>query len=278
MIVVTGGSGFIGTHLCRHLSDAGYQVRVIDIVPPKPGFKGEFVRASILDPTLPKLFSDAYNVIHLAALVDVATSIKDPVSDFRVNVTGTLNVLESARKAGVHKVAYASSAAVYGEPIKIPIDEKHPTHPLSPYGLSKLTAERYVLLYNSLYGMKNTALRLFNVYGSGQNPAYAGVMTRFRTALDKGEIPTVFGDGTQTRDFVHVDDVCAAFVLALKHDGGPFNIASGVGTSLNDLLKNMTSISPVYLPARVGDIAHSVADISLAKDKLKYSPGTLLHA
>ena len=273
MIIVTGGSGFIGTHLCRHLIEDGYNVKIIDIVPPRVKSKAKFVMMDVRDDNLSKSIKGADAVIHLAALVDVATSIKDPLSDFSTNVGGTVSVLEAARKTGVKKVVFASSAAVYGEPVKFPIDETHPTNPLSPYGASKLSAEKYVLLYNSLYGMSNLALRLFNVYGKGQNPAYAGVMTKFRMALEKGEHPLIYGDGRQTRDFVHVDDVCRAFMLALKKKSNiPINIASGKDISMNELLKIMSDVLPIYLPSRKGDIEHSLADISLARSKLGYSP------
>lgn len=282
MIVVTGGSGFIGTHLSGRLLDDGYDVRIIDIVPPKAGVTAEFVRASVLDSArLTKILSGAEGVVHLAALIDVAASVADPFSDFSVNASGTMNVLEAARHAGVKKVAFASSAAVYGEPVRLPVDEEHPTAPLSPYGAAKLAAERYVLLYNSLYGMENSALRLFNVYGEGQNASspYSGVITKFSDAISEKRQPVIFGDGEQTRDFVHVDDVCDALVRAIEGQGcpSPINIASGVETSVRELLETMCGIcgadfSPAYMPGRKGEIARSVADIKLAKKMLGYSP------
>jgi len=282
VIVVTGGSGFIGTHLCGHLIDAGHKVRIVDIVPPKMGMKAEFVRASVLDTLrLRKIFEGADGIVHLAALIDVATSVSDPYSDFSVNAAGTINVLEAARHAGVKKVAFASSAAVYGNPVRLPIDEEHPTDPLSPYGASKLAAEKYVLLYNSLYGMENTALRLFNVYGEGQSASspYSGVITKFANAISEGRQPIIFGDGEQTRDFVHVDDVCEAFLRAVEGQGcsSPLNIASATETSVRELLELMCGIcgaefSPTYMPERQGEIARSVAGIALAKKKLGYSP------
>ncbi|MFA5929930.1 MAG: NAD-dependent epimerase/dehydratase family protein [Candidatus Micrarchaeia archaeon] len=282
MIVVTGGSGFIGTHLCGRLQEGGYDVRILDISPPKAGVKAEFVRASVLDAArLTKMLEGAEGVVHLAALIDVAASVSDPFSDFSVNATGTMNVLEAARHACVKKVAFASSAAVYGEPERLPVDEEHPTRPLSPYGASKLAAERYVLLYGSLYGMETTALRLFNVYGEGQNASspYSGVITKFADAISEGRQPIIFGDGEQTRDFVHVDDVCEAFVRAIDGQGceTPLNIASGVETSVAELLETMCGIcgadfSPTYMPERQGEIARSVADIKLARKRIGYSP------
>jgi UDP-glucose 4-epimerase len=282
VIVVTGGSGFIGAHLCGHLIDAGHKVRIIDIVPPKMGLKAEFVRASVQDAArLTKLLAGADGVVHLAALIDVAASVSDPYADFSVNAAGTINVLEAARHAGVKKVAFASSAAVYGDPPRMPLQENYPCSPLSPYGAAKFAAEKYVLLYNSLFGMENTALRLFNVYGEGQNASspYSGVITKFADAIAEGRSPIIYGDGEQTRDFVHVDDVCDAFVRAVEGQGcaSALNIASGKETSVRYLLETMCGIcgaafSPTYLPERRGEIARSLADISLAKKKIGYSP------
>lgn len=282
MIIVTGGSGFIGSHLCSLLSEQGKNVRIIDIAPPPMGVKAEFVRASVLDPIrLQKLITGADAVVHLAALIDVQASVSDPFSDFQVNAQGTLNVLEAARRADVPKVAFASSAAVYGNTTEIPVTESHPTVPLSPYGASKLAGESYVLLYNKLYGMKNTALRMFNVYGRGQNPIspYSGVITKFADAISEGKQPLIYGDGEQTRDFVYVDDVANAFSLALESDGcdSPLNIGSGMETPVLDLLEKMCSLSgktpnPKFLSARKGEIKRSCADISLAKRKIGYYP------
>ncbi len=282
MIVVTGGSGFIGTYVCRHLAAQGEEVRIVDLSPPPLGVKAEFVRASVLDTIrLSRLFSGAKAVVHLAALVDVQSSISDPFSDFQVNAQGTLNVLEVARRAGIKKVAYASSAAVYGEPKEMPIAESSPAAPLSPYGLSKLSSERYVLLYNQLYGMENVALRLFNVYGKGQREGspYSGVITKFAEAIGSGKQPLIYGSGEQTRDFVHADDVAHAFSLALESDGcgTPLNIGSGQEIAILDLLEKMCSLSgktpnPKFLSARKGDIKRSVADISQARRKIGFYP------
>lgn len=288
MIVVTGGSGFIGSHLSARLAEDGYPVRIVDIAPPPLGTPAEYVRASVLDAArLGKAFEGADAVVHLAALIDVQASMRDPYSDFQVNAGGTLSVLEAARRAGIKRLAFASSAAVYGNPVTLPVDEKHQAVPLSPYGASKLAAERYVLLYNSAFGMKNTALRLFNVYGTGQNPQspYSGVITKFANAIREGRRPVIYGDGGQTRDFVHVDDVCEAFVRAVESDGygRPMNIASGEETSLNSLLAKMCTVSgkeaePEFLKERSGDILRSVADISLAKKQLGYRPGVPLES
>ena len=282
VIVVTGGSGFIGSHLCTMLHDEGHKVRILDIAPPPLGIPGEFVRASVLDGgKLVRMFAGADAVVHFAALVDVTASVADPYSDFEVNATGTVTVLEAARKARVKKVAFASSAAVYGNPVKLPIDEAHPVAPLSPYGASKLAAERHVLLYNTLYGMENTALRLFNVYGKGQNPLspYSGVITKFATAITEHRQPVIFGDGEQTRDFVHVDDVCSAFLRSIETQGSslPINIASGKEIAVIELLRKMYGIAgrqpnPKFFATRKGEIERSIADIKLAGSRLGFSP------
>ena len=257
-------------------------MRILDIAPPPMGVNAEFVRASVLDAgRLQRLVAGAEAIVHLAALVDVSASMADPFSDFQVNAQGTINLLEAARHAGVPKVAYASSAAVYGNPVEIPVNESHPTAPLSPYGMSKLTAERYVLLYNSLYGMENSALRLFNVYGKGQSAhsPYSGVITKFADALSAGKQPVIYGNGKQTRDFVHVDDVAGAFASAVDSSGSiaPMNIGSGKETPIISLLQTMCSLcgkpfDPQFLPARNGDIGRSVADYSEAREKLGYYP------
>jgi len=282
MIVVTGGSGFIGSYVCRLLEEKGYKARIIDLVPPPIGVNAEFVRASVLDPLrLQKLFEGAEGVIHLAALIDVQSSIADPFSDFQVNAQGTLNVLEAARRAKVRSVAYASSAAVYGNTEDVPVEESQPAVPLSPYGASKLTGERYVLLYNSIYGMQNAALRLFNVYGVGQKGSspYSGVITKFASAIRDGRQPTVFGDGRQTRDFVHADDVAGAFLAALFAGGSqvPINIGGGKEISIVSLLERMYQIAGKmpeirFAPAKEGEIRRSCAGISLARRRLGFAP------
>ncbi|MCX8197378.1 MAG: NAD-dependent epimerase/dehydratase family protein [Candidatus Micrarchaeota archaeon] len=279
MIVITGGSGFIGSALSEFLRKKGHRIRVIDLVAPKQK-EVEYSCCSVLDfEATAKALKDAQAVVHLAALIDVRSSISNPLQDFQVNALGTLNVLEAARKNDIQKVIFASSAAVYGNPVQIPISESHQTAPISPYGASKLAAEGYVNLYSRLYGMKNCTLRLFNVYGRGQgsNP-YAGVIAKFAKAINEGRPPTIYGDGKQSRDFIHIEDVCNAFFLALKSDGcPPINIGTGKETTLLQLLEIMQKITkkkiePVFAPAQEGEIKRSVADCRLAKEKIGFIP------
>jgi len=283
MILVTGGSGFIGSYVVSLLHKCGYEVRNIDAKIPKEGARGSFVKGSILDKkAISRAMKGCSAVLHLAAQVDVQASIKNPSHDFKTNALGTLLLLEEARKNHVEKFIYASSAAVYGMPSSLPISESHSTSPISPYGISKLTGEKYTVLYSSLYSMDTTALRLFNVYGEGQNPKspYSGVITKFSSRIGNGLPPVIFGDGRQTRDFVHVSDVANAFFLALKSkrgNGSVVNIGTGKETTLNELANVMIELSgkklrPIYKEAREGDIKRSVADISKAGKLLGFKP------
>lgn len=281
LALITGGSGFIGTHLANLLLGKGYSVRVFDLKKPKA--KGaEFVRGNVRDlGSLTKAMKGCGLVFHLAAQISVARSVEEPSLDLSVNGGGTLNALEAARKSGVEKLVYASSAAVYGVPEKLPIDEGHPAKPISPYGASKLTGEKYALLYSELYGLGALAVRLFNAYGEGQDPKsqYSGVISKFMHALSKGEAPVIFGDGKQTRDFVNVGDVARAFLLGAerKASGEAVNIGSGKETSINGLADICIRLSgkrlrPLYKEERKGDIKRSLADISRAGDLLGWKP------
>lgn len=280
MILVTGGSGFIGTHLVNLLSQNGHSVRIFDLRKPKA--KAKYVRGNILDSkALLSAAKGCDSIIHLAAQVDVQRSIREPLFDMRTNALGTLNVLEAARKIDAEKFVYASSAAVYGMPERLPISESHPVNPISPYGISKLSGEKYVLGYSRLYSMDTLALRLFNVYGKGQdtNSSYSGVITKFADAIKRNRPPVVFGSGAQTRDFVHVGDVSKAFMLALKSkkSGLAINIGSGREISVRELAKRMVavsgkSLSPRHEAGKRGDIPKSVADTALAKKALNFRP------
>ena len=236
-IVLTGGAGFIGSHVAAALlaQDPALDLAVIDNL--STGDRARlgtlplaFHQRDVCEP-LDELLAGTQVVVHLAASAGVPRSVADPLADAQANITGTVALLESCRRAGVQRVVYASSAAIYGVPDRVPIREDAPTHPLSPYGLSKLTGEQYVLLYGHLFGLDTCALRFFNVYGPGQRPdsAYSGVITIFNERLLRHRPLCIEGDGQQTKDFIHVHDVARAVGLAARASGanGAYNIASG---------------------------------------------------
>ncbi|MCD6369431.1 MAG: GDP-mannose 4,6-dehydratase [Thermoproteales archaeon] len=286
-VIVTGGAGFIGHHVALHLLRKGYEVTVIDNLSRSKPENVENLRKEGIEPVkkdilakdLPKVFSDLSPdaVVHAAALISVDESMRKPLLYHKVNSTGTLNVLRACVKAGCTQIVYLSSAAVYGNPVNLPIDECHPLNPLSPYGASKLSGELYVRVYEA-YGLKSTVLRLFNVYGPGQSREYAGVIMRFIERVKKGLPPIIFGDGKQTRDFIYVDDVVSAVELALKKRvSGVFNIATGQPVTILGLAKIICRLAgldlkPVFQDPRPGDIRHSYASIEKARKKLKWRP------
>ncbi len=295
-VLVTGGAGFIGSVLVRASLEAGDSVRVLDDFSTGRRENLSTVRADveILEGTIvdPGTVVDAARgcdaVFHLAALASVSQSVEDPVRSHAVNATGTLNVLEAAREIGVRRVVYASSCAVYGDAAKPPIAETAPTLPVSPYALQKLVGELYLQRYHALYGLPGVGLRLFNVYGPGQDPRspYAAVIPRFVSALVKGEIPILHGDGEQVRDFVFVRDVVLAFRAALGASGSVcgriFNVGSGAGVSMRSLLDRIgrivgcDEIRPDSGPPRPGDVRESVADVRAATDELGWRATTPL--
>jgi UDP-glucose 4-epimerase len=239
----------------------------------------EFVRGDVRDyGTVEYAVGGVDAVVHLAALIDVAESVEKPDLYFDVNVRGTYNVVKASKN--VSTFVFASSSAVYGEPIRVPIPEDHPLMPKSPYAASKVSGEAFVQAFANQYGFRPVILRLFNVYGPKQSRAYAGVIIEFIRRVSRGESPVIFGDGGQTRDFVHVSDVVEAIMLSLRNEGarGVFNIGSGEGITINHLanliLKSMNreDLKPIYAPPRPGDIRHSIADITRAKKELKYEP------
>lgn len=285
-VLVTGGAGFIGSHLTAALLEQGYEVMVADNLSTGKLYnlphKGEiFHKLDITTTELLRLvneFKPAY-VFHLAAQVDVQTSLANPLLDAQVNILGTINVLEACREAGVEKLIYASSAAVFGEPRYLGIDEAHPVEPLAPYGVSKHTPEHYLALYGQLYGLRWTALRYANVYGPRQDASgEGGVVAIFADRLLKGQQPLIYGDGEQTRDFIYVADVVAANLAALERgDGGIYNIGTGQATSvleLYDTLRELLAaqgreVPPYALaPARPGDIRHSYFNPKRAEQEL----------
>jgi len=290
--LITGGAGFIGSHIAQELSrreDARLLV-LDDLSSGKlanlEGFKGrvEFHKKDIRDyEGILGLFAGVDYVFHEAALVSVAASVERPEENHSVNVTGTFNVLRAARAQGVRRVVLASSAAVYGDEPSLPKREDMTPRPESPYGLAKVAAEHYARLYSRLYGMPVIALRYFNVYGPRQDASspYSGVVSIFVEKALARAVPTVFGDGRQSRDFVFVSDVVRANLLAMHErslrGGEIFNVATGRPTDLEALLRAVGElegerISPRYAPARAGDIQRSLADISKAREVLGYEP------
>jgi UDP-glucose 4-epimerase len=289
-VVVTGGAGFIGSHISQELADRGYQVNIIDnlstgsnenIADLVSKGKATLTRGNILDlPLLHKIFQEAEFVFHQAAATSVPLSVKDPEKFNLVNIGGTLNVLLAAREQGVKKVIYASSSSIYGDTPTLPKVEDMQPNPQSPYAVSKLTGEHYCQVFQQIFGVKTICLRYFNVYGPRQNPSseYAAVIPKFISRIISSQGPIIYGDGEQSRDFTYVKDVVEANILAAESDAtGVFNIGAGKGVTINELAKlcmNMLSnycVSPVYAEPRPGDVKDSLADISRAKT-FGYSP------
>jgi len=240
-----------------------------------------FIEASILDnEKLVDVSRGIDFIFHQAALPSVSRSIDDPVKSNLVNVSGTLNVLEAARKNHVKKVVYASSSAVYGDTVELPISESMKPNPLSPYAVSKIAAEYYCRVYSYIYGLPTVCLRYFNVFGPRQNPysEYSAVIPKFISLILEGKAPTINGDGSITRDFVFVKDVVHANIKAINTEAeGVFNIANGKQTSLKELAELImkkvgTKVEIIYGPNRIGDVQDSLADITEAKNKLQYNP------
>ncbi|MGB9895902.1 MAG: SDR family NAD(P)-dependent oxidoreductase [Thermoproteota archaeon] len=282
-ILITGGAGFIGHNLSIYLADKGYEVEVLDSLERSSQRAVEILksknikitRMDVRDKKLKDELGSFDAVVHCAAYVDVEESTKRPLEYLNNNVLGTASVAEACVSSGVKRLVFISSAAVYGIPKKLPIREDHPLKPISPYGLSKLLGESIIEYYSSK--LKTIVLRLFNVYGPGQS-SYAAVIKNFSERLLVNEPPIILGDGKQTRDFIHIKDVCRAIELSLNSDyTGVFNIASGSQVSIEELAHLMISIagvnvSPIYSSPRPGDIDKSWADITKAKEVLGFEP------
>jgi len=288
-VLVTGGAGFIGSHIVDALAERGHDVAVLDnLTTGRKGFVREDAELYVGDVNGDELRQAIGRfkpeiVIHHAAQIDVQASLKRPVFDAEVNILGTIRLLEACRDYGVAKIVYASSAAVYGMPEKLPIDETHGIRPMSFYGISKYVPEHYIQTFGELYGLDYTVLRYANVFGERQDPrGEGGVVSIFADRLLRGETPVIFGDGEQTRDFVYVKDVAAANVAALDRGGkGVYNVSRNERTSVNELLRVMCELSgapfaPEYRDARSGDIAHSRLDNARARRDLDWSPETPL--
>jgi nucleoside-diphosphate-sugar epimerase len=297
-VLITGGAGFIGSNLVRGSLEAGDTVRVFDDF--STGVRGnlaglephvEVVEGSVTDPEAVRRAAAGCEVVyHQAALGSVPRSIEEPLVTHAINATGTLNVLDGARHAGVRRLVYAASSSAYGDTETLPKVESMPPRPLSPYALQKQAGEAYCWLYTTLYGLETVALRYFNVYGPRQTArsTYAAVIPRFISALASGERPRVYGDGGQTRDFTFVSDAVAANLAAAtapaEAAGEVYNVADGKRVSLLELLDEIASaleargalavspVEPEFLPSRVGDVRHSLADVSKAERLLGWKP------
>ncbi|MGH9503924.1 MAG: SDR family oxidoreductase [Terriglobales bacterium] len=290
--LVTGVAGFIGSTLARELLAQGEKVRGLDnFSTGKPENIAEVLNrielheADLLDlEALHRACQGVDYVLHQAAIPSVPRSVKDPLGNNRANVDGTLNLLVASRDARVKRVVYAASSSAYGDTPTLPKREDMAPNPNSPYAVAKLTGEYYMTCFYRCYGLETVCLRYFNVFGPRQDPfsPYSGVLARFITQMLKGEAPTIFGDGTQSRDFTYVDNVVAANLLACKAEGREaagkvFNVATGTRTDLNqtcEILKKLTGYSGEvkYAPERAGDVKHSLADISRAQKHLGYQP------
>lgn len=281
-VLVTGGAGFIGSHLAEELAKKNEVIIIDDLSTSRmenikeliKSHNINFIRGSITDSNLlKKTFKDTDYVFHQAAIPSVPKSIEDPKRSNEANITGTLNVLIAARDRGVKKVVYASSSSVYGDTPTLPKTEDMPINPLSPYAITKATAEFYCKVFYELYGLQTISLRYFNVFGPRQNPnsQYAAVIPKFIKTMLKDKTPVIYGDGEQSRDFTFVKHVVDANILACESDKtGIFNIACGRRITINQLVDILNEIlgkgiKPVYAEPRPGDIKHSLADISKAK-------------
>ncbi len=292
MCLVTGGAGFIGSHLSRGLLGFGARVRVLDDFSTghrrniAPG--AELIEGSVADEAaVTRAMAGCGLVFHLAAMVSVPQSVAEPDLCVRSNIVGTQRVLTGAKAAGARRVVLASTCAVYGDQPNLPSREADPTMCCSPYAASKLAGEGMMQAFARTGGPSTACLRFFNVYGPGQDPksAYAAVISAFAAALREGRTPTIFGDGEQTRDFVFVEDVAQAIMLAgtAKADlrGEVFNVGTGARTSLLQLLGTLAKVAgrPAtadHKPARAGDVRHSQADISKIRAALEYEPRTMI--
>jgi len=289
-ILVTGGAGFIGSHIADGLIAEGHSVTIVDDL--SMGKKenlnadAEFFQLDIRSDRLGNIFKDDQfdAVVHQAAQMDVRKSVDDPLFDASVNIGGTLNLLESCRDHGVNKFIFASTGgAIYGEQEYFPADEIHPARPMSPYGIAKLSSEKYLSYYFIVHGIQYVSLRYANVYGPRQNPhGEAGVVAIFTNKMLAGEHPLINGDGKQTRDYVYVSDVVKANLLALTYDKpGIFNVGTGIETDVNTLFKSLRELThskceEKHGPPKAGEQSRSAVDSSSLGQAFGWKPGTTL--
>jgi len=287
--LVTGGAGFIGSHLVEHLVRRGAAVRVVDnfVTGNRANLLGqsnvELVEGDLADPEIAREAVVGVDyVLHQAAIPSVPRSVADPWVSHRANVDATLHLLLAAREAGVRRVIYAASSSAYGDAPTLPKVETMQPVPRSPYALQKLVGEEYSRLFTQLYGLETVSIRYFNVFGPRQDPnsQYSGVIARFITALLQGNSPVVYGDGEQTRDFTYIDNVVMAVLAACtapRASGEVINVATGDRVSLNQLFQKLCAIinveiEPIYESFRPGDVRDSLADCTKAKELLGYRP------
>ena len=287
--LVTGGAGFIGSHLAEELVRRGHSVRVVDslITGRRRNLEHlpavDFLEGDLADMAVAaRAVADIDYVLHQAAIPSVPRSVKDPITSNRANIDASVNVLVAARDAGVKRLVYAGSSSAYGDTPTLPKREDMPPAPLSPYALQKLVAEQYCQMFTRLYGFETVTTRYFNVFGPRQDPGspYSGVISLFSTALLEGRRPVIFGDGEQTRDFTYVANVVDGVLRACEAPGAAgqvINLACGTRISLNELLRVMngivgTKIEPIYEKPRAGDVRDSQADIGRARSLLGYAP------
>jgi UDP-glucose 4-epimerase len=288
--VVTGGAGFIGSHLTDALLERGESVRVVDsfITGKRENIEAlsgtvELVEGDLADPEVARqAVAGADYVLHQAAIPSVPRSVADPLTSHRANVDATLQLLLAARDSGVKRIVYAGSSSAYGDAPTLPKRESMPAAPLSPYALQKLIGEQYMRMFTELYGLETVTIRYFNVFGPRQDPSspYSGVIALFATALLAGKPVTIVGDGAQTRDFTYVSNIVDGVLRAVtapEASGQVINVATGRQISINELASTLgavigTSLPPVHADARVGDVRHSLADITRARELLGYEP------
>lgn len=287
-VVVTGGAGFIGSHVVEELLRHDYKVAVIDNFSTGhrkniAGLPVDVYDFDVTDPHVGDLILSLHpdSIIHLAAQISVAQSVRDPLFDEQVNVRGSLHVMRAAVRSSVGKIVFASSAAVYGNPLSLPVTPGHPTHPESPYGLTKLTVEHYLKTFYKLFGLPYTILRFSNVYGPRQDAkGEGGVVSIFSDRLSRDMPPFIFGDGKQTRDFIFVRDIASAVVKGLQTEKNIcVNVSSGASVTINQLFRMLRSISDsnvnaIYREARPGDIRESTLSNNEAKKLLGWEPVT----
>ena len=291
--LVTGGAGFIGSHLTEELIRRGERVRVADslITGHRKNLAHlsgvEFLQGDVADLAVAtRAVQGVDYVLHQAAIPSVPRSVEDPITSNRANIDATLSILVAARDAGVKRVVYAGSSSAYGNTPTLPKNEDMPTNPLSPYALQKLVGEQYMQMFTSLYGLETVTIRYFNVFGPRQDPSspYSGVISVFAKALLDNKAPTIHGDGEQTRDFTYVANVVDGVLRAVNAPGASgqvVNIATGTRISLNQLFASMrdaigSRLEPSYGPARQGDVKDSLADITRARTLLGYEPSVSL--